>query len=101
LKHGRNASAASDHAKVADHVGRVDHGTLGALDLDLVSKLHASKVLRDVASGVGLDNEVDIARVLFVRCDGRVGAHNLLAVDGSSERNVLAYGQAEGVERIR
>lgn len=45
LQHGRDAGAARNHAKVAHHVGRVDHGALGALDADLVANLERRDIL--------------------------------------------------------
>jgi hypothetical protein len=52
LQHGRDASATSDHAKSANHVGSVHHGTLGALDLHRLSNLEAGHVFGDVAGWV-------------------------------------------------
>lgn len=57
-------------------------------------------MLGDVAGGVGLDEQVEVAFVV-VGGDGRVGADDLfgLAVDGEggAEGDVLADGEAEDV----
>jgi thiamine pyrophosphokinase len=37
---------------VPDHIGCVDHGALGALDLHLVADLEVGDILGDVAGGV-------------------------------------------------
>lgn len=52
LEHGGDAGAACDHAEVADHVGGVDHGALGALDFDGLADDQGGHVLGDVAGGV-------------------------------------------------
>lgn len=80
LQHGGDARASSDHAEVANHVGGVDEGALGATDADGLANLKGGHVLRDVALGVRLDQEVDKARLVVAR-DGGVRSDNLL--DGS------------------
>ena len=97
MQHGRDASAAGDHADALAHVGRVDHGALGALDAHGVADLELRDVLADVALRVGFDHEVEVAWVLFVGGDGRVAADNLFAVDYGGERHVLADGEADDV----
>lgn len=104
LQHGRDTGSASDHTKVPDHVGCVDHGALGTLDLHSVTNLEGCKVLADVASGVRLDEEVEEAGVIVGR-DGSVRAHDLARlsllglgvghVEGRGERDMLSDGQAE------
>lgn len=96
LEHGRDAGSAGDHAEVAHEVGRVDHCALGAADLYGLSDLHRGDVLGDIAGGVRLDEEVDMAAV-FIGGDGRVGADDFFAVDGGGEGDVLADGEAEDV----
>jgi len=99
LQHGRDAGAAGDHAKVADHVGLVHEGALGALEADGLADGEAGHVLADVAGGVRLDEQVEVAR-LVVAADRGVGADNLLGVavllgDGGADGDVLADGEAE------
>jgi hypothetical protein len=55
-------------------------------------------MLGDVASRIGLDEEVEVALV-FIGGDGRVRADDFLRLsgDGSGERNVLADREAEDV----
>jgi hypothetical protein len=86
LEHGCNAGSACNHAKVTDHVGCVNHGALGALDLHLVTNLEVCDVLGNVALVVRLDEKVEETLVL-VRRGGRVRAHDLLglALDGGGE----------------
>lgn len=99
LQHGRDARAAGDHAKVPHHVGRVHEGALGALDADGLAHGERRHVPRDVARGVGLDEQVEVARLVVAR-DGRVGAHDFfrgavgLGEDGA-DGDVLADGEAE------
>jgi len=59
-------------------------------------------MLGDVASRIGLDEEVEVALVL-IGGDGRVRANDFLglACDSSGERNVLADGEAEDVGLAR
>lgn len=52
LEHGGDSSATCDHAKVAHHVGSVDHGALGSLDFDGLADDKGSHVLGDVSGGV-------------------------------------------------
>lgn len=98
LQHGSDTGAAGNHAKVSDHVRSVYHGALGASDLHLVADLEFGYVFGDVAGGVRLDDEVDMALV-FVRGDGRVRADDFLGLAGDrgGERNVLADGEAEDI----
>lgn len=104
LEHGSDARAAGNHTKVADHVGGVDEGALGAADADGLADGQGCHVLRDVALGVGLDEEVEVAG-LVVTGDGGVGADDLLggAVglgEGRADGDVLADGETEdGVGR--
>ena len=85
---------------MAAHVGGVDHGALGAADLEVVANLQGGQVLGDVTLGVGLDKQVEVAS-LIVGGNGGVGADNLLglAFDGGGERDVLTDGQTENVGR--
>lgn len=99
LQHGRDASAASNHAEVAHQVGLVDKGALGTLDADCLAHGEAGHVLADVASGVRLDEQVEIAR-LVVAADRSIGAHDVLGaavwlLDGGADGDVLANGKAE------
>lgn len=104
LKHGSDTGTASNHTKVPDHVGSVNHGALGSLDLHLVADVESCEVTADVSGGVALDEQVEVARV-YIGGDGSVGAHNLLVGDGlglgvldvevGGDGDVLADGQAE------
>lgn len=99
LQHGSNTGATSNHSKVAHHVGLVHEGALGAPDADGLAHGEASHVLADVAGGVRLDEEVEVAR-LMVAADRGVGPDDLLGVavllrDGGADGNVLADGEAE------
>ena len=99
LEHRRDASASGDHTKVADHVGRVDKGTLGAPHADRLANSERGHVLGDVSGRVGLDQKVDIARLVVAR-DGSVGTDNLLAAaiflsDVGSDGDVLTDGQTD------
>lgn len=59
-------------------------------------------MLRDVAGGVGFDEEVEVALV-FVGRYRSIGAHDFfwLASDGGCEGDVLADREAEDVGRVR
>ena len=99
LQHGGDAGATGDHAKVTDHVGGVDEGALGAADLDGLSDSEAGQVLADVAGGVRLDQEVEVAG-LVVAADGGVRADDLLGatvglLEDGADGDVLADGEAK------
>lgn len=105
LQHRRDAGAAGNHAKVADHVGRVDKRALGAPDADGLADGQRGQVPADVALRVRLDEQVKVAR-LVVAADGRVGAHDrrdLVVGVGQvrADGDVLANGQAENAGRAR
>lgn len=53
-EHGGDAGSTADHTDRAGVVRRVDHLSLGALDVDEVAHLELAKVLRDVSSRVAL-----------------------------------------------
>jgi hypothetical protein len=46
---------------VADHVGSIDHGSLGPTDLDALPNYQGRHVLRDVTGWVRLDEQVEEA----------------------------------------
>lgn len=99
LKHGSNTRASSDHAKVADHVRGVDEGALGALYADILAQLEGRHVLRDVAGGIGFDEQVEVAWLVVAR-DRGIGSHNLLGaavglLHGRADGDVLADGKAK------
>lgn len=99
LEHRGDAGAAGNHAKVADHVGGVDKGALGAADANGLADDERGHHLGDVTLGVRLDEQVKVAG-LVVAGDGGVGADNLLggAVglgEGCADGDVLADGEAE------
>lgn len=102
LQHGGDTRATGDHTNVPAHVGRVHHGTLGAAHLHGLSDLQLGQVLGDVALGVGLDEQVEVAGFI-VRGDGSVRADNLLGLagDGGGKRDVLADGEAQDVGGAR
>ena len=98
LQHGGNTGATSDHTEMPDHVGCVDHGTLGALDLHPVADLKVRNVLGDVTGRVRLDQE--IKKSLVVIGGGRsVRANDFLrlAFDVGGERDMLADRETEDV----
>lgn len=99
LEHGGDSSAASNHTEVTDHVGGVHEGALGALDAESLADLERGHVLGDIASGVGLDQKVKVARLVVAR-DGGIGAHDLLGGaiglgQFGANGDVLADGEAE------
>jgi hypothetical protein len=108
LQHRGDTSATSDHTEVPDHVGSVDHSTLGALDLHLVADVEGCQVTADVAGRVALDKQVEVAGVDIGR-DGGVRTDDLLVGDGLSlgvldievggDRDVLADRQTEDAVR--
>lgn len=55
---------------MSDHVGCVDHGSLGTLDLDCLSNDERRHVLRDITGRVGLDEEVEVAGLVITRNRG-------------------------------
>jgi hypothetical protein len=98
LQHRCDARSTGDHTKALDHVRRVHHGALGALDLHCLANHERSDMFGDVAGRVRFDEEVEIALV-FVRGDGSVGSDDFLGLagDGSGKGNVLADREAENV----
>lgn len=87
---------------MSDHVRGVHHGALGTLDPHGLSDLQARDMLGDVASGVRLDKQVEVALV-FVGGDRSIRADDFfgLAFDGRAEGDVLADGEAEDVSFAR
>lgn len=82
LQHGSDTGATGDHAKAFNHVGSVDHGTLGTLDLHGVANVQSCEVTADVAGGVALDEQVEVSGVDIggdrgVRADDLFVAHGL------------------------
>lgn len=103
LQHGSDTSATSDHTKVTDHVGSVDESALGSLDAQSLANAEGSHVLGDVAGGVRLDEQVEVAG-LVVTGDGGVGPDDLLGGaiglgQLGANGDVLADGKAE--DRVR
>lgn len=99
LQHGRDAGATCNHAKMANHVGRIDESALGATDTDRLTDRHRCHVFGDVALGIGLDQEVKVSG-LVIAGDGRIRSDNLLGcaiglLQIGADRNVLADGKAE------
>ena len=85
---------------MTDHVGGVDHGTLGAFYFHGITDIQARHVLGNITLGIGLDKEVEEAGFI-IGGDRGVGAKNLLglAFDSGGKRNVLADRQAQNVGR--
>jgi len=102
LQHGCDACATGDHTKMPDHVGRVDHGALGAPDLHRIANLEVGDIFGNVTRRVRLDEQVEVALVV-VRRGGRVRSDDWLVgvIDDRGERNVLADGEAEDVGGAR
>lgn len=103
LQHGGDARATGNHTKVANHVGCVHESALGSADADGLADGERGKVLADVAGGVGLDEQVEVAGLL-VAADGGVGAYDFLVGaiwlgEHSADGDVLANGEAEDVVR--
>lgn len=99
LQHRGDTSATGNHTKVADHVGSVDKGALGATDADRLADLERRHVLGDVTGRVRLDEQVEEAGLVVAR-DGSVRADNLLGAavflrNGGADRDVLADGKAK------
>lgn len=68
----------------------------GTLNADGLTNFEVCDVLGDVPSGVGLDQEGELAFVV-VRGDWRIGAHDFFAIDVGSDTDVLADREAEDV----
>lgn len=64
LQHGSNTSSASNHTEMADHIWSVDHSSLGPTDLDGLAHGKTGHILGDVTGRIGLDQEVDEARLV-------------------------------------
>lgn len=84
---------------MADHVGSINEGTLGSLDTNSLSDGEAGHVLADVAGRVGLDQEVEVAR-LVITADGSIGPDHLLGAavglrDSGTNGDVLADWKTE------
>lgn len=104
LQHGRDTSSTGNHTKVFAHVLLVHEGALGPAHANRLANHEGGHVLGDVALRVGLDEEVEVSR-LVVAGDGGVGADDFLgAAVGLGKRgadgDVLADGESEnGVAR--
>lgn len=93
LEHGGDAGSSSNHTKVPHHVRSVDESTLWTAHSDSLANSESGQVLGDVAGGVGLDEQVEVAGLVIAR-DGGIRANNLLAGavglgDGGANRDVL------------
>jgi len=78
---------------VPHHVRSVDESTLWTAHSDSLANSESGQVLGDVAGGVGLDEQVEVAGLVIAR-DGGIRANNLLAGavglgDGGANRDVL------------
>lgn len=110
LEHGSDASASSNHTKVADHVGGVDESALGATNANCLADHEGGHVLGDVALRIRLDQEVDESRLVVARNRGirsddfldgsirlrKVGANGDVLADGKT-KDVLLRGELESV----
>lgn len=81
LEHGRNTGSAGNHAEMAHHIRGVHHGALGALDLHRLPDHERGDVLADVAGGIRLDQEIEVALLLIGRYRS-VGSHDFLGLPG-------------------
>lgn len=84
---------------MANHVGCVDHSSLGALDLDCLPDDERGHVLGDVTRGVGLNEEVEVPG-LVVAGDGGVGSDDFFIGtfglgEGGCDGDVLADWETE------
>lgn len=99
LQHRGDSGTTGDHSEVPNHVGSVSESTLGAADTDSLAHNERSHVLRDVALGVGLDEDVKVARLVVarhrsVRADNFLGGAIRLG-KLSTDGDVLADGETE------
>lgn len=99
LQHRGDSGTTGDHSEVPNHVGSVSESTLGAADTDGLAHNERSHVLGDVALGVGLDEDVKVARLVVtrhrsVRADNFLGGAIRLG-KLSTDGDVLADGEAE------
>lgn len=96
LQHGGNTSSTGNHANVLDHVGLVLETALGALDLDGLVERKIVEVSGNVTLGVGLDQKLKMALVVFIG-NGSVGSGDLLTVNVGTDGNVLANWETKPV----
>lgn len=78
LEHRSDTSTAGNHTKVTNHVGSVVECALGATNADSLANNQGGHVLGNVAGGVRLDHDFEVAR-LVVTSNRGVGTNNLLA----------------------
>ena len=100
LQHGGDASATSDHSEVRNESRLILKLAFGAPDADRLTKSEERKVAGDVALLVGLDEQLEVASVI-IGGNGRIGAHDVLAVYLSLYRDVPSYWKTEDVVGIR
>lgn len=96
LQHWGDASATSDHPEVRNKSRPILELTFGALDANRLTDSEERKVSRDVALLVGLDEQLEVTSVI-VGGDRRIGAHDVLAVYLSLNRDVLSNRKAKEV----
>ena len=84
LQHWSNACTARNHSEMSHHIGRIYHCALRSLNLHRLANPQSGHMLRDVARWVAFDNEIEMALVLLIGGNWRVGSDNLLglAFDG-------------------
>lgn len=70
LQHRRDASTASNHAKMLHHVWFVNEGALGPTYPDSLTDDEGGHVLGDIALRIGLDQEIKVARLVVARDRG-------------------------------
>lgn len=82
LEHWSDASTASKHTNVSNHVGLVFHCTLWSPDIHHLPNLHACDIFGDISGRIRLDNEFKVA-LGVVRSDGGIRSYYrlLLSVD--------------------
>lgn len=105
LEHRSDTGTTSNHTEVSYHVGGVNEGSLGPLDLDCLTDIERSQVLGDVSGRVGLDQQINEAGLVVARYRG-VGPNNLLVAAirlraDSANGNVLANGKTKDGCRCR
>lgn len=100
LEHRRDSGSSGDHGEGARHVWRVHELSLGPAALDGLPDLHVRHEFGNVASGVRLDQKVEVTAVR-IRGDRSVGANDFFAVDGRRQRDVLADGKTENRVGLR
>lgn len=101
LQHWRYTSTAGNHTEMSHHVRRIDHGSLGPLDLNSLSNLEGGHVFGDVASWIAFQEQVEVARIL-IRRNRSIGTYHLFGLTGNcgSDGDVLANGKTQDIRGV-